>query len=94
MIIYLSIGNSDDKLTQRSWHMYVGDVRLLVRRYARGVHGEWFSAPDAAYQNACWCIELESPAGLADLRKQVSEIRLAYGQDSAALALVAETEFI
>jgi len=57
MIVYISIGNSDDKLTQAQWHEFVREVDDLL--VTRTVHGRWFAAPDVPWQNACWCIEFE-----------------------------------
>lgn len=41
MIVYVSIGNSDDKLTQESWADFIEavDDNLPIKR-----HGVWFSA--------------------------------------------------
>lgn len=92
MIVYLSIGNSDDKLTQFEWSSFVHEVARDVARRGH-VHGEWFSLPQAAYQNACWCIEFSDAANESDARQAASRLRKSYGQDSVAWA-VAETEFI
>lgn len=57
--IYVSIGNSDDKLSQAMWAAFVDDVDSIVRQYATTVHGQWFSLPGSRWQNACWCFEAE-----------------------------------
>ena len=52
---YISIGNSDDKLPQADWARFIADMRALLVADWQGrlqVHGEWFSAPDAPWQNA------------------------------------------
>jgi hypothetical protein len=38
-MVYVSIGNSDDKLAQARWALYYSAVRALVRVYASQVHG-------------------------------------------------------
>jgi hypothetical protein len=43
--VYLSIGNSDDKLTQAEWAEYVADMAGAVVCRAKQVHGTWFSLP-------------------------------------------------
>lgn len=92
MIVYLSIGNSDDKLTQREWCSYV--VEIMSRVAAVGhLHGQWSSNPVGPYQNACWCVEFSTDAEVAEAREVATEIRKKYRQDSVAWA-VAETEFI
>lgn len=89
--VYISIGNSDDKLTQVEWAEFYGMTDSLVRRWARHVHGAWLSAPDSSYQNACWCIQwLPEDTGLKlTLARYAAEFR----QDSIAWA-EATTEFI
>ncbi len=70
MIVYISIGNSDDKLTQREWSEFVADVDRSLRWWcnenastaalnspAGRIHGHWLSASDSPWQNACWCVE-------------------------------------
>jgi hypothetical protein len=91
--VYVSIGNSDDKLTQVEWAAYAGTVQGAVRRAAGAVYGEWTSLPLAAFQNACWCVEVE-PARADALRRELSGIAGMYRQDSIAWAEVPLTEFI
>jgi hypothetical protein len=90
--VYISIGNSDDKLTQAEWSQYV--VEIIARVVSIGhTHGAWFSLPHTPYQNACWCVEFTSAADVAEAREVATEIREKYRQDSIAWAC-AETEFI
>jgi len=94
MIVYIPIGNSDDKLTQAQWSAFVAEIRQWIRHHADRVHGEWFSAPDAEWQNACWCAELNDVDEASKLRRMVGYLRELNDQDSAAWAVVPETEFI
>lgn len=89
---YISIGNSDDKLTQREWAGFVNETQEAVRNLAYTKHGEWFSATTSPYQNACWCVEVR-PVMVADLKERLAKIAHAYRQDSIAWA-EATTEFI
>jgi hypothetical protein len=91
LTVYISIGNSDDKLTQAEWATYLSDVRTTVR--VGRVHGEWYSAPDSPWQNACWCVEVQGE-DVAWLRAQLTKIRTGYRQDSIAWAPTTGTEFI
>lgn len=71
MIVYLCIGNSDDKLTQNEWAQFVEAIDQAVGAHRSGsrwfgastravhVHGRWFAAPDVPWQSACWCIEFD-----------------------------------
>ena len=92
LTVYVSIGNSDDKLTQQRWHEFWVATRNSVMRQARQVHGEWLSIGCAPYQNACICLEI----GLADapfLKAELRTLAAEFGQDSIAWA-EARTEFL
>lgn len=98
-VVYISIGNSDDKLTQFAWSTYVADVDEVVRRAAEAplgaVRGRWLSEPASEWQNACWALQL--PADMAPiytLKHELAAIAVAFNQDSIAWAVAPETEFI
>lgn len=90
--VYVSIGNSDDKLSQREWSEFYEETDDLVGFAAAKVHGRWTSAPTDAYQNACWCVELDLDDA-ENLRKDLPGLAYRYRQDSIAWA-VATTDFI
>jgi hypothetical protein len=92
VIIYASVGNSDDRLTQWEWHEYVTAFMDLVHAATEIVHGEWFSAPAAPYQNACICFEVTPRAALA-LQQSMSALARKYRQESIAWAY-ADNRFI
>lgn len=93
-IYYVSIGNSDDKLTQREWAMFVEDMDNLLEVNEFTIHGRWFSAPDRGFQNACWCFEETGSIQVgAWFRDGLAQFARRYRQDSIALAM-AQTEFI
>jgi hypothetical protein len=90
--VYVSIGNSDDKLPQARWHEFWVEFRRTVVHHASQVHGEWLSIGCAPYQNACICLEL--PAGNANgLKIDLATLAAEFGQDSIAWA-EARTVFI
>lgn len=92
MNAYVSIGNSDDRLTQREWSWFIASTqRELQERWQ--IHGCWYSAPDSEWQNANWCIELNDVWGIAKLKELLRELAKAFRQDSIALA-VAMPEFV
>src|SRR5690348_9382101 len=95
--VYVSIGNSDDKLTQGRWADFVREVWHVLMNRSVKVHGAWFSAPDSPYQNACWCVEFLSGTSFDPNYKlaqgNLAKLAHVYGQDSIAWA-VATTEFI
>lgn len=90
---YVSIGNSDDKLSQREWSDFVADFRRVMTRYASEIYGVWYSAPDAEYQNMCIAAAVR-PGSVDVLRGDLTEMREHFQQDSVAWAFVDETEFI
>lgn len=95
MIAYISIGNSDDKLTQAEWSQFVVSMIARITTLATVKHGEWFSVPFSAYQNACWCLEFPAdPAVMTEVREVLAEIRDEFRQESIALAIVDMTEFV
>jgi len=101
VIAYISIGNSDDKLTQAEWAEFFTEVDLLlagpeciIGGPVQVRHGVWHSLPDSPWQNACWCVELLDDAELiADLKGALADHAQRFRQDSIAWA-VADTEFI
>ena len=93
MIVYISIGNSDDKLSQAEWANFVREVEEEIDSRTVGVHGRWFSSPRSPFQNACWCIELDHVKA-AWIRRELARLARVYRQDSIAWAEAPATEFI
>jgi hypothetical protein len=98
-VVYVSIGNSDDKLTQAEWHRYYVAVNLTIRRAAEAsdatVHGAWVSEPASSWQNACWALQLPADAvAVEHLRMRLAELAADFRQDSIAWAVAPNTEFI
>lgn len=91
--VYVSIGNSEDKLTQREWSNYVLQMATDVASYASTIHGAWASNTVSPFQNAAWCLEFASEAALKTAKDNAAILGRAYRQDSVAWA-VAETEFL
>lgn len=91
--VYISIGNSDDKLTQSEWATFHALVNGHIDEAAHIVHGRWTSDTADPWQNACWCIELLDAASETHLRRQLALTASAFRQDSIAWA-AAKTEFL
>lgn len=102
MIVYVSIGNSDDKLTQEQWATFVNAVQETIDnalRYAgdgSSIHGRWLSEPASKYQNACWCIEFMDALcpEIPPLRNWLRNLARIYNQDSIAWAEAIKVEFL
>ena len=90
--VYVSVGNSDDKLGQAQWSTFCQVVDNRVRRYAEAVHGYWHSLSNAPWQNACWCFEVRQSEA-KKLKGRLQDACTDFGQDSIAWA-IASTEFI
>ena len=92
MNVYVSIGNTDNKLTQQQWAAFVADVEKTLSVTKQ--HGAWFSRPDAPWQNACWLLEFQSGHVIFEpVKQRLRDLAAFYKQDSIAWA-VAETEFL
>jgi hypothetical protein len=94
---YITIGNSDDKLTQREWASFFSTTALAIRGAVEAaggtVHGQWVSEPASAWQNACWCVNLGADS--AELLKlRLSEIATDFRQASIAWAQAPKVEFL
>jgi hypothetical protein len=83
--VYITLGNSDDKLSQNEWSHFVSSVRLVLREEAEVMHGEWFSATDSPWQNACWCVEF-AEYRLERARMRLGKLAPEFRQDSIAWA--------
>jgi hypothetical protein len=100
VIVYISVGNSDDKLTQRDWADFVHRVGRAVRHYGPDVHGFWLSPPDSPWQNACWCVQADEHAAwpladrIAAWKSELGRLAREYGQESIAWAEAPKTEFL
>lgn len=92
MIVYVSIGNSDDKLIQKRWSAFVYDVHDLLEANGK-LHGAWLSSPHSEYQNACWCVELVQPM-VEKTKKTLIGLAKRYEQDSIAWAEAPVTRFL
>jgi hypothetical protein len=98
MIVYISIGNSDNKLSQAEWAAFQLDVAEVINGAlaVTVIHGEWVSLARAAYRNACWCVELRDgwTGPISGLRDALHDLARRYDQDSIAWAEAPATEFL
>jgi hypothetical protein len=98
LTVYVSIGNSDDKLSQADWATFHSAVNDVIRHAALQMHGAWTSPSTDPWQNACWCFEVNNAPGALYgrqwLRNQLANFAKAYQQDSIAWAEAPKTEFL
>lgn len=93
LIVYISIGNSDDRLTQAEWSKFVLAISTQVISLAPQIHGAWASNPVGPWQNACWCVEFASEATALTARDEARMLAGEFQQESIAWA-IAQTEFL
>lgn len=85
MTVYVSIGNSDDRLPQGVWASFCQLLRAELDRAEAHVHGEWYSLPMSAWQNACWCVEIHADRS-ENLRERLRLLARTFGQDAITWA--------
>lgn len=88
----VSIGNSDDKLSQAEWHNFYHEVYDLVYAYAKSTYFTGTTGPTEIWQSATFVFEpWDGDENL--FKSRLSEVLVTYRQDSAAL-VVGSTEFV
>ena len=86
MNVVISIGNSDNKLTQLQWSDYVSEVEdLIYKSYCR-IHFFAGSETYKPWQNVLWLLEFNE-VYLPMLEAELKVIRERYNQDSVAIMI-------
>ena len=99
MTIYVSIGNSDNTLTQHEWAAFQDELFVYFEDQAHDdvveIHGIWYSAPNSEFQNMCVCFDIMDTSGVSAtvLKEVLRGLADAYKQESIAWA-EAETTFL
>ena len=91
--LYVTIGNSDNKLKQHEWALFCSAVAKLAEAVSDKIHGVWYSTPGSPFQNMCVCFETNSN-GVMDVRFALRHMAQTFGQDSIALAQVSDVELV
>lgn len=90
--IFLTIGNTDNKLSQKDWQQFQKDFKQTAESLAEKVWGVWYSDPKTPYQNMCIGILL-SESNVKVLEDHLRELAIRYKQNSIAWS-DAKTRFI
>lgn len=77
----ISIGNSDNKLSQKEWHAFVTTVKNYIDISAEKVHFFGGSETYAPWQNVAWLGEIDGDDVLW-LEECLRETKKIYRQDS------------
>lgn len=80
----VTIGNSDNKLTQQEWSAFCLEVRVAVESYATKVHFQGWSQPDARWQNMCTTFDIDERINLDMVRRRLARLASHYSQEAIA----------
>lgn len=80
------IGNSDDKLTQREWAEYAGEVNSVVHDYQQSTHFNGSPGTTSPFQNYAWVIGCRKD-DYEDLVEELRDTARGYRQDSVAVVV-------
>lgn len=91
-LVYVTVGNTDDKLTQVRWSAFVTAVhKVLQDSIDWGGEGQggawigaWFSGSSAPWQNAIWAVEYIDPKAAGRAQAQLMLLAGEYDQDAIA----------
>lgn len=76
------IGNSDDKLSQVEWSLFVDEVRIVLNRANKFFYFTGGSNPESSFQNYCFVV---SGSISSELWEELDIIRLKYKQEAIAI---------
>jgi len=86
--LVVQIGNSDDKLSQKEWSLFVMEMNHFIEHYCGEVHFSGGSDCSKAWQNYCWVGVFDAVQNSIELIKlDIREMRLRYKQDSVAVVI-------
>jgi len=80
--ITVSIGNTDNKLTQQEWHDFVDDMNDLMEASGK-VHFFGGSPTYAKWQNVAWILEIPEIVDIHAVINRIKLIRSMWEQESA-----------
>lgn len=90
MVLVITIGNSDNKLTQKRWSSFASHINDIVGQFADTVYFAGASNSTSEWQNACWVFECDDESDLTTYLVTAASL---YNQDSIALTR-GETELV
>lgn len=93
MTLYITIGNTDNKLDQQTWHTFTQHLYKLMLLHCHTIHGEFYTQSNTPYQTCCMSGELYNEYNSGDVEKAVSELAKNFNQDSIAMS-IANTKLV
>ena len=82
MTVTVCIGNSDDRLTQREWHLFYLDVDNVIDAHSSHIHFSGSPPSVSRHQNACWVFKTNVKA--KELQESLIRLCRLHKQDSIA----------
>lgn len=83
-IVSILIGNSDDKLSQMEWSIFVRDCDNAITRWSKEVHFSGGSSITSKFQNFCWVVELKENMDKF-LKDELLNLKILHHQSSIAV---------
>lgn len=82
--VTIQIGNSDDKLGQKSWSKFISEIRAIVGDHCGQVHFDGGSRFDSQWQNVCIVAEVQE-IDQQKLCDKIRNVRSKFWQDAVAV---------
>jgi len=79
-VVYITVTNSGDKLTQTRWADVLSDIVVLGLEAGKYL-GEWYSSPLDSSQSACFAVSGVKPSRIPWLQDNLQEIATRYELD-------------
>lgn len=78
-VFNIAFGNTDHGLTQKDWSDYSNDLFDAIDECAYCVLGEYYSAPNAAFQQGMFVFKINN-SRILELKEELVRIREKYGK--------------
>jgi hypothetical protein len=88
--VFISIDNSDDKLTQAEWGEFCDELKGIIILNADIIYGVWHSLPNSKYQNMCISFK-HFRGNLPIIKEELAALCTKYNQDSIAFSYAKTT---
>lgn len=85
--MYVTIGNTDGKLSQNEWCHLIVYVEGAIAKNVWMLHGKWFTETSWMRQSACWGFEIFTDDGsVAKLQGALRSLAKSFHQDQIVWA--------
>ena len=77
----VSIGNTDNKLSQQEWNLFVTQVNDVLKHYGK-IHFFGGASNWEPWQNVAWIVEVAYAADVSNFSVALEALRVKYNQDA------------